>query len=513
MAELIRKRWFQVIGIAFLLIVFVVAYRFFGKPNSNPPSNIVADICGVRISRLEYQTAIRRRTMRIYMRDRMLRGSDQENIHISVFRQLANDKLLEKIAKEKNITVTEKDIDNKIETIKKNFEQDRVDYAYQLFMEMMGYASEEELRRDLRAEVLEEKLTERMYPLDSPHYEPDDKELHKHIPTIELQQIYLVFDPNRPLSEDIEHSSEKIKERAQMIYQRAMAGEDFGELAVEFSQERHVAMRGKLGWIARANVTKSFWDNVSKLNVDEISKPFETEYGLHIVKCLGRREKDSVDYQNYKKAMVNVIKLKRQKREFVAWFTQQVTAMQEKDCIKLYDHVLLANKYRMMGKFDKAIKEYKEAIKEDPENPYYYVDIGELLGRQGDKTKALKWLRDATQRAPRDPSLFFRLGEVYMGYGENEKGLREFQKASDMAKLDHEIHLRLQSIYTQLGLLREADEEHLRYLHALELRGGADMEQASPETGIMDDEDALPMPDFGIGAPDLNPPLRQPETP
>lgn len=509
MGELIRKRWFQVIGVIVLLTTFVVVYRYFGPKDKYTPTNIVADICGVKVSRLEYQAAIRRRTARIYYREKMLRGSDQEIIHLSVFKQLANDKLLEKMGQEKGIGVTEKELQDRIARLKRSISPDSPEHAFRLALEMMGYSTDDdyrELKNDLRYEVLEYKLSERMHPHEQ--YSVSDQDIKDQIPTMQLQQIFFIFDPNKRANEDINEASVQIRERAQDVYRRAMAGEDFGKLAQEFSQERYTSLSGNIGWISRGMVTKDYWDRVARLKPGEISKPFETQYGLHIVKCLQRRKPGDKEYEDYKNVVKSAIIFKQQKHAFAADFAKMVTRLQEKGCIDLYDHMLLANRYRTMGKYDMAIKEYREALKEEPDNPYYYVDIGEIYGMQGEPDEALTHLRKATEIAPRDPSLFFRLGEVYMGYGEHEKSLREFKKASDMAKLDHELHLRLQSIYTQLGLLQEADEEHRRHEHALELLSGVGSED-TPDLPVRDEEDPV-MFDFGLGQPGQGRQLRQP---
>lgn len=513
MGEIVSKRWFQVISVIFLLTGFLIAmYVMRSRKTPVSSDNTVADVCGAKISRLEYQTAISRRTTRVYYRERQVRASDREKIHIAVFKEIVNDKRLEKMAEKLNVVVTEKDIDAKINKMKSQINPpQRREEMFTMYRQSMGYQSDEDMREDIKYEIMESKLTEKKFP--HAKYKIGEKELSENIPTLKLTQIFLTMNPAERNAENINNSYDKMKDRANQIYKKVMAGEDFKELAVKFSQDKNVAKtRGAIGWVSQNMVAADFWDVVSTLEPGQVSVPFKTKAGLHIVKCEELIRPGDRKYDEMKGVFTAGLILRKQKRDFAGWFASELTQMEEKDCIKIFDHTLLANKYVFMGKVDKAIEEYNLAIKEDPEFPYYHVDIGQLYAKQGKKAEALAEYRKATEIAPMDGALYFAIGEAYMGYGEHEKALREFQKASDLSRLDYEIHLRLQAIYAQLGLLAEADEEHDRYLKAMEVRsGGAKEGSGEEQTGAM--ERAAPeMPDYG-GAPEeptQNLPLREP---
>ena len=50
---------------------------------------------------------------------------------------------------------------------------------------------------------------------------------------------------------------------------------------------------GDLGWITEASVIPEFWSNISTLPVGEISEPFKTELGWHLVQVMGNRDAGS----------------------------------------------------------------------------------------------------------------------------------------------------------------------------------------------------------------------------
>ncbi len=74
---------------------------------------------------------------------------------------------------------------------------------------------------------------------------------------------------------------------AQDAYGRIYAGQDFAAVVSEFSQDQVSAKKGgELGWLKRGAIDKRFSDVAFGLAPDEVSEPFETPFGFHIVKHL-----------------------------------------------------------------------------------------------------------------------------------------------------------------------------------------------------------------------------------
>jgi peptidyl-prolyl cis-trans isomerase SurA len=70
-----------------------------------------------------------------------------------------------------------------------------------------------------------------------------------------------------------------------------MNGADFAKLAKQYSQDPGSKNKGgDLGWADPGAYVESFEDVISRLKPGEISEPFPSQYGWHIVQLLGRRE-------------------------------------------------------------------------------------------------------------------------------------------------------------------------------------------------------------------------------
>jgi peptidyl-prolyl cis-trans isomerase D len=77
--------------------------------------------------------------------------------------------------------------------------------------------------------------------------------------------------------------------QAQDILKQARSGADFASLARQYSQDPGSAQRGgDLGWFGKGMMVKPFEDACLKAGVGQIVGPVRTQFGLHIIKVLGK---------------------------------------------------------------------------------------------------------------------------------------------------------------------------------------------------------------------------------
>jgi peptidyl-prolyl cis-trans isomerase SurA len=86
------------------------------------------------------------------------------------------------------------------------------------------------------------------------------------------------------------------RQRLAALRERILAGEDFGALASVTSEDPGSATRGgDLGWTAPGAFDPRFEEVLAGLAENEISEPFRTQFGWHIVQLLGKRTYDQSD--------------------------------------------------------------------------------------------------------------------------------------------------------------------------------------------------------------------------
>ena len=105
-------------------------------------------------------------------------------------------------------------------------------------------------------------------------------------------------------------------DKAIEIRNRALAGEDFGELAKAYSDDQSTKEEGgDLGWLPVEELQiEAFKNVVDTLKEGEISMPFKTQFGFHIVKLEGRQEERKISLDNdYEQIREWALNAKRQK--------------------------------------------------------------------------------------------------------------------------------------------------------------------------------------------------------
>jgi peptidyl-prolyl cis-trans isomerase SurA len=101
---------------------------------------------------------------------------------------------------------------------------------------------------------------------------------------------HILLKPNE-LDDD-----ETVRQKLTKLRDRILKGEDFAGIASATSQDPGSAPDGgDLGWSGPGTFVPEFDKAIADLKPDEISEPFKTRYGWHIVQVLGTRTYDSTD--------------------------------------------------------------------------------------------------------------------------------------------------------------------------------------------------------------------------
>ncbi len=121
----------------------------------------------------------------------------------------------------------------------------------------------------------------------------DIKEFYKEIPPDSLPLINTEFEYAQilykvPLSEEKKKAA---RETLTKLRERILNGEDFGALAVLYSQDKGSArMSGELGFLNRGDLVPEFEAVAFRLkNTSVVSEIVETQFGFHIIQLVERR--------------------------------------------------------------------------------------------------------------------------------------------------------------------------------------------------------------------------------
>ncbi len=106
------------------------------------------------------------------------------------------------------------------------------------------------------------------------------------------------------------------------IHRRLQEGEDFAELAAEYSEDPGSALAGgDLGWTAGDEFVPKFRQVMQATETGSISEPFRSEYGWHIIEVLDRREQDMSD-EARKDMALKILHGRRFEEELDKWLKE-----------------------------------------------------------------------------------------------------------------------------------------------------------------------------------------------
>jgi len=206
----------------------------------------------------------------------------------NVLEQFITDKLMEAEVREAGIRITDDDVDRYIEQVKKNNRLSEEDLKAALARDGMNLASYKiSVKTELeKAEVLDRQVkrkvsitdedVERYYKLNAKNYRTNERARIRH--------ILLTLSEKAPAEQVNEVSA-----KAQELYKRIAAGEDFATLAQEYSEGAGRADGGEIGWVNRGTLIAGLEEVAfDKLKPGQVSEPFRTSMGIHIVKLEAR---------------------------------------------------------------------------------------------------------------------------------------------------------------------------------------------------------------------------------
>jgi peptidyl-prolyl cis-trans isomerase SurA len=113
-----------------------------------------------------------------------------------------------------------------------------------------------------------------------------------------------------------------VRGKLEAIRDRVLKGEDFAVIAQTVSEDPGSATEGgDLGWAGPGTFAPEFEQAVAGLKDNDISEPFHTQFGWHIVQMLGHRRYDNTDELKRRQA-IEAIRASKADEETELWLRQ-----------------------------------------------------------------------------------------------------------------------------------------------------------------------------------------------
>lgn len=79
------------------------------------------------------------------------------------------------------------------------------------------------------------------------------------------------------------------EKKANDVYQKLQAGSDFSQMAISYSNDQAALQGGDIGWRKLAQLPELFGNQMANLAVGQVTKPFRSGAGFHILKNIEQR--------------------------------------------------------------------------------------------------------------------------------------------------------------------------------------------------------------------------------
>lgn len=239
---------------------------------------------------------------------------------------LINVKLQLQEARGLGISVTDEELKEGIDNIKKKYSM--TDSAFMDSLKKEGYTLDEYKRR-LREQIMISKIVNiqiRSKILASEgeinKFVEENKESFESGEGYRISQIFF----KRP-KDDREKGA--VEEKAAAILRKLKEGMNFSDLARQYSEDPSAPSGGDLGLIKKGQIAKEFSEAVSTMKPGEVSSPFWTARGLHIIRLnekIGAKSPNEIK-EDAKTALIN--------KTFTERYNAWIKSLREKSYIEI----------------------------------------------------------------------------------------------------------------------------------------------------------------------------------
>ena len=269
-----QLRVFSVLVLSLLSVLLVAACG--GGDSESVPDDSIAVVAGQEIPRDQFD-ALLEQTKAGYKqqgRDVPKAGTPEyTTLKTNIVQYLVQRAQFEEKAEELGITITDKQIDDELAKIKKDFFQGS-DAKMQAQLKKQNITLDS-LKRDIRAKLVQEKL----YAKVTGDVKVTDKEIREYYD--QHKDLY-----GQPESRDVRHILVEKKALADNLYGQLQDGASFAQLAKKYSKDPGSAAQGGKLTVSKGQTVPEFDKLAFELKTGELGKPVKTQYGWHIIEAL-----------------------------------------------------------------------------------------------------------------------------------------------------------------------------------------------------------------------------------
>jgi peptidyl-prolyl cis-trans isomerase SurA len=267
------------LALFYFYVIFQVGQNLLSAAQYQELDRVVAIVEKEVITEVELENSIKQVIK--HSKEEGTKGQYEDLVRVNVLNQLIQRSLIEQYAAQYGMTIEQKKIDafienlakkNKmtIEELKNNIENDGLKFGR--FIDNIRYQL---LLKKIKKKEISSKINISGFEIDS--------QLRKNAvlnPDVYNISHILIQNPSDATPTQTEANYAKSME----VYKILLSKKSFEEVAKQYSNDSTAESGGNIGWKKEADLPQLFNDQIATINVGEITKPFKSPNGFHILK-------------------------------------------------------------------------------------------------------------------------------------------------------------------------------------------------------------------------------------
>jgi peptidyl-prolyl cis-trans isomerase SurA len=266
----------------------------------------------------------------IVTEDRLEKQERMQALSRQVLEKLIEEKLIDQEVKKSGVKISGKEIEATVEEVKRRNAATQEDLEKALAVEGLTI---ETYKKQIEKSLQRQKLINWSVKIEEKAGEKELREFYqKNISRYRTNETYrpsqiLFVIPKGATPEEIR----EIRKKCQKVLEKIKKGEDFGEMALLYSEDTSNRDHGDLGYFRKGELIPIFEREALRLKVGEMSGIIRTEFGFHIIKLLDRKGMDPLPFEE----VIERVKAEYYDGEMEKAFKQYLSTLKEKAVIEI----------------------------------------------------------------------------------------------------------------------------------------------------------------------------------
>jgi peptidyl-prolyl cis-trans isomerase C len=261
------------------------------KPMPAQLPDVLARVNGQNVTKTDFERLLKN----FELRNGPIPAEGRDEIMRSALDQLITYKALQQEAKARNISATEAEVEERVKKMQSQFPTGEA-FTKALADRNMTL---ERLKDDTRVDMVIGKMIDAEVAKQAAVTDAQIREFYDKNPdkftqgeSIRASHILIKVDEKAD-----DAAKKKARTQIEDVLKQVKAGQDFGKLAQQHSQDGSAAQGGDLGFFTRGQMVAPFDQAAFALKPGEISDVVTTQFGYHIIKLAEKRAPSPVPFE------------------------------------------------------------------------------------------------------------------------------------------------------------------------------------------------------------------------